>query len=212
MTYLVFDLILALIIIFGIFIGVRKGAVKIFLSLLAFITAILLANYLSTPIASFINKTYFEPKIIKTIETSVDNSVDSVKNALPDFIVDNSDKYGITFEGENIIDAEQFVTESISPIIEEAISTIAMFVLFIVFVFVLNILVNVINKLVKISFLGKINKFLGSVFGALSGCAIVIAVCLICEKTATLSGKGLFFIPEGTLESSYIYNFLISIF
>ncbi len=212
MSHLVFDLILILIIVVGIIIGVRKGVVKIFLSLLAFAVAAYLANFLSLPAAVFVNNTFFEPKIIKAVETSVDGSVESLKDALPDFIVNNSDKLGLSLETSNIIDAEKFVNDSISPIIEEAISGIIMFILFIVFAIVLNFLVNIINKLVKVSFLGKINKFLGAVCGALSGIIIVTVICLLCEKTCGIGGKGLFIISEGTLNSSYIYNFLTNIF
>lgn len=212
MTYLIFDLLLLIIIVVGIFIGAHKGAIKIFLSFIAIIVAAYLAHFLSTPTAVFVNNTFFEPKIVNAVENSVNSSTESIKEALPDFIINNSERLGIDLDTNNIIDADKFVNESVSPIIEDAVSGILQFVLFIILAIVLNLCVKLINKLVKGSFLTKPNKFFGGVFGAATGVVIIIVLLMLCERTCEISGKGLWIISETTLNQSYIYNFYTGIF
>lgn len=212
MSHLILDLILFAVVVTGILLGIKKGVISIFLSMTSLAVSAYLANIFSMPVAVFINNTFVEPKIINTVDKSINSSIGSIKDALPGFIVNNSEKLGLNLESENIISADSFVKESISPLIEETISSIAMIILFIIFAFLLSIVVKIINKLIKISFLGKINKVFGGIFGAVLGIIIVIIICLICKTTYTVSGKGLFLFDENALENSYIYNFLIDIF
>ena len=212
MLFILFDLLLLAIVIVSVAVGVKKGAVKIFLSLLAIIIAAYLADFLSYPVAAFVNNTFFEPKIIKSVNVAINDSTTTLAEALPEFITDNCDEFGLNLEQTNVVDSKQFVEDSISPIIENAIASIAVILLFVILLILFNILVKLVNNLVKWSFFGGLNKLLGALFGAITGCVIVLMVCYVCYKTFLSYGKGLWFITEKTLNHSYLYNIIIDIF
>jgi len=212
MSFLLVDAALVVIMLICIIIGIKKGAVKIIFTLLSLILAAYLAFLLSTPAARIINSTFFEPKIVNAVESSINGSAESIVEALPDFVVKNSVKFGLDLNNTQIIDANNFVDESISPIIIETVSGILMFILFIILTVLFGFIVKIINKIVKISFLGKFNKLLGALFGFANGLIFVALATVLIRETFSLSGKGLWFIPEAVLNKTFIYNFFDNLF
>ncbi|MEE0945479.1 MAG: CvpA family protein [Acutalibacteraceae bacterium] len=212
MSSLLIDIILLAIIAICIFIGSRKGAVKVLLSLAAFVVAAYLAYSLSTPFATFINNKFVEPSIINSVESAISDTAQNFEDVLPDFIVKNADSLGISLNTDSIINASDFVQKSISPSVIKLISSIALLVMFIIFAVVLNFLATIVNKIIKVSFLGKINKLLGGIFGALTGCIIIIVLCFVLKYTVYLSGEEAKLISNEALQNSFIYKTFIDIF
>lgn len=217
MSHLVFDVILAAIIVIGAFVGIKRGAVKIVLSLIAFIAAAYLAYFLSAPVGGFINSKYIVPSISRDIYEAVDNG-EEPSAVLPDYIISASHKLGVdlnsirTDRQATQEEITSFVDTHFSPFMLSVVSTLLIIILFLIFSVIFNLLVKIVNKLVKHSFVGGLNTLLGAVFGALNGCVIAAVVCLIISLTVKYSVNLPFNITEETVNSSLFYSIFLYIF
>ncbi len=212
MTSLIFDLILIAVILISVFIGVKKGAMKVILSLLAFVVAAYLAYTLSTPFATFINNSFIQPAVIKSVDSAITNTTESIEDALPDFIADNADVLGININADSIINAEEFVQNTISPSVVKIVSSFSMFIIFIILAIVMNFVATLVNKIIKVSFLGGINKLLGGVFGAITGCVIIFVICFALKYAVYLSGDEAKLISKEVLDKSFLFRLFTGIF
>lgn len=217
MPHLILDLFFTAIIIVGIFLGIKKGAVKIILSLVALIVAAFLAYYLSTPTAVFLNNKYITLSISSDIYESLESG-EEPSSVLPDYINDLAEKSGINLDSlilNNTINKEnisKIVDSHLSESITRVVSAVLIPVFFIIFSFILKLFVNIFSKLVKHSFVGGINSLLGAIFGALNGCVIVTVICIIISLLIKYSAISYFNISEETVNSSLIYSIFLYIF
>lgn len=216
---IILDLIFVGIIILSIIIGIKKGAVKIILSVVAFVVSMFLAYTLSTPVANLINNSFIEPKIIENLsENDITNAQDII-DIIPSFIRNDANKYEAELNSaaneilsNDNIDAEKSIVKStISPIIIKLISGICILVLFLLFSVILNIFASIINKLIGHGILGSINALLGAAFGIIEGCIIVFALCFLISAFLRYNGSFLGIEPD-KIENSYLYTFFINIF
>lgn len=211
MSSIILDIVFLAIILLCVIIGIRRGAIKTVLSVVAFLIAVYLAYIIATPFASFLCGKFVEPKIIESVNISISDSSKSIEDALPDFIVKNSDKLGIEIGELNSFNSSSFVKASITPVIVEIASAILMILLFVILAFFLTLTVRIINKLINLSIFGGLNKFLGGIFGAISGVIVVFVLCILLKNAVLLWGNVLSFIDSTTLNGSKIYNLLIGI-
>lgn len=212
MTSLIFDIILVAVILISVIIGMKKGAMKVILSLVAFVVAAYLAYTLSSPFATFINNKFVEPAVIRSVDSAITDTTQSIEDALPDFIADNADVLGINLNADSIINASDFVQSTVSPMVIKIVSSVAMFVIFIILAIVLNFVASLANKIIKVSFLGGLNKLLGGVFGALTGCIIIFVICFALKYAVYLSGDDAKLISKEILDNSLLYRFFTGIF
>ena len=217
MTHLILDGIFAIIVLIGLFIGIKKGAVKIILSLVAFVLAAYLAYFLATPVACYINERFVTPSISNSVYESMVNG-NEPSQVLPDFILENANKLGADLDGIGVYDSitlEQvtdYVEEHLAPFFENLLTTVSIIALFIIFSIIFNLIVSLLNKLIKNSLLGGINSFLGAVFGALNGCVIVAVICLVLSIAVKYTPSLPFNITEETHNSSIFFGLFDNIF
>ncbi len=212
MISFVFDIILVAIILLCVFIGMKKGAMKVILSLVAFVVAAYLAYALSSPFAAFVNNKFVEPAVIRSVDSAISRTSESIEDALPDFIADNAETFGINLDSGSIVNATDFVQKSVSPAVVKVVSSISMFIIFIVLAIALNFVASLLNKIIKVSFLGGLNKLLGGIFGALTGCIILIVVCFVLKYAVYLSGDEAKLITKAVLDNSIFFKFFTGIF
>ncbi|MBE6739980.1 MAG: CvpA family protein [Ruminococcaceae bacterium] len=217
MTYWVLDIIFSLIVIIGAIIGIKKGAVKIFLSLLSTICAAFLTYFFSTGITSYLCNNFIEPLIVNKIHASLENN-DVSKAVLPDFITKSADNFNV--ELDNLRLSNSVSKETVSSLVENNLSKpvfaiiniIVSIILFIVFLLILKFFFNLFNKLVKHSFVKGVNSFLGGVFGFVNGIVIIVVICFIlsiCFKNA-LSMPSYF--SENSVNNSLFYRLFLYFF
>ncbi len=217
MSHLILDGIFVLIIIIGIVFGIKRGAVKIVFSLIAFVLAAYLAYFFSTPLATFINGKFIAPSVSSDIYEAVRNG-ENPADTLPGYITENAEKLGVDLNDlqlTSVISEDSvisFVNSKISPIVISVLSTIFIIILFIAFSILLNLFVNLFNKLIKCSFVGGLNSFLGAIFGALNGLVITAVICLIISLTMKYGFIYPFNITEETVKSSFFYSIFLYIF
>ena len=219
---LILDLIIVAIFVISIIITAKKGFVKSASLILGFVLAIFASMTISTPLSEFVYDKAVAPSIVTTIEKSINKSVDSTKEnlvnsvneALPNF-VKNSTKFDKSHLKSDLIDseapktiAENISNNSIRPVAVSFIKVIASIVLFIAFSFAFKFLTNILNKIFSFSIVGKLNRFLGGVLGLVNGGIYAIIFILLTSFLISLTGGFLIFNPT-TVASSRLFNLIL---
>ena len=203
MTYLFLDVIFSLILIISFIIGIKKGAIKIFLSLLSTICAAFLTYCFGTTVSSYIYGKFIEPSIINKIYSSLGSNSTS-NEILPQFITNGAENFGIELDKLRLSDTvskddiTNLVENNLRKPILGFVNIIVSIILFIILLIILKFVFNLFNKLVKHSFVNGINSFLGGAIGILNGAVIITIICFV----LTLFYKNLVTVPSFISEES----------
>ncbi len=222
MGYII-DLIALGIIVLSIFMSAKRGFVRTLIEVVGFVVALVLAFSISSPLADMIYNKFLEPPMISAAqsaaETSGQNAADALWSAVPSFVAKNGDKFGLSYEG--VSDAIGSVTSSaavetsvrrasqnvIKPVAVNLLSTLFATILFIVLLIVVKFSAKFVNKLFSFSIIGKLNRNLGGVLGAVKGLIIAFAFLMVVKTLITTSG-GFGIFNFDMLESSIVFEFL----
>ncbi len=182
----VLDLILPIIIVIGLLLGYKKGFFATVTKPLKLVFALCLTILLAAPIINTWTRDFFTGKVEGYIFSSImescpDITAESASESLPallEFMVRVFDIEFTTIEqagsAEAVIAA---ISKEMALPIGNLIAVIVTYVaLFFVSMILTKIVLAILNKLVKKGLLGRINKFLGLIFGGMLG---IIAACII---------------------------------
>lgn len=168
------DISIIIIILLCIFIGYRKGLIKVAIRFIAFIIAIVLAVLLYRPIANQVMiNTELDEKINETIYTKIkdidfSNITEEEKNK--NEIIKIAEKYiadGLEKGTEN---TAKYIAENLTVTIVQAIVFIALLIALRIALIILNLLADVIGNLPIIK---QFNKSGGIIYGIIEGFIIV---------------------------------------
>lgn len=228
MSYIL-DGIIVLIIAVTVFISAKKGFVRTLIEVIGLVAAIVVAFSFSTPVADTVYNKFIEPKIISTVENSVNDTansaadtIDTVWNELPKFITNNN-FLGVSKENvyeqiktdtsDSTSDLAVSVSNSfVKPAAVKFISLIFSVISVVVLIFVTKFLAKYINKLFNFSIVGKINRTLGGIIGLFKGVAVAVVFCLIISLVMSFTESGFLIFTYDTVNSSYIFKFLMGFF
>lgn len=168
------DISIIIIMLICVFVGYRKGLIKVAIRFLAFIVAIILTMILYRPIAnSVIENTEIDENIneiiyskIKDIDFNNISEEDKNQNEIIK-IAENYIEEGLQKGTEN---TAKYVSESLSRTIVEAIVFIALLIAIRIALIVLNLLADIIGGLPIIK---QFNKSGGIIYGVIEGFIIV---------------------------------------
>ena len=224
---IILDLIIVGIILFFVLSSARKGFVKVLIETVGFVVAIVIAFSVSNPLATATYDKFIEPPVISAISSSVEESTgeavdDKVIDAIPDFIVNSSERFGISLDemkakltasaSSNTTDVIKSASqEVVKPIAVKVIGMVFTLILVIILLIVVKILARVINKLFSFSIVGKLNQILGGVLGIVKGCIIAVVVCIVSSLIMSFVGEFFIFTAEN-VNNSTIYKFIVDTF
>ena len=217
MTYLFLDIFFSIILIIGVIVGVKKGAIKIFLSLLATVSASFLTYCLGATVSSYIYNKFIEPSLINKIYSYIQGNGTS-KEVLPKFITQNADKFGIELDRLKLSnsvskeDVANLVENNLYKTIYGLLNIVVSIVLFIVILLLLKFILNLFNKLVKHSFVSGINSILGGAFGILNGIVIIVILCFVLNLCFKNAIKMPHYFTEESVNNSLFYRLFLYIF
>lgn len=178
-------------------IGAFRGIARTVLNIVGVAVNAALSYLIATPLAQGIYDTFLKQSIITQTqqiiaENGVNFVVDSVTNALPDWL---SGAIGITnsITGQDLAEIAKGYelsdtqTLSMAESIEQAVGQVAVSVLSILLVIVLffiimifiKLLIRLILKATNYPVLKTLDRVLGAVLGTVEGCGIVILICLL---------------------------------
>lgn len=217
MTYLFFDIFFSLILIISFIVGIKKGAVKIFLSLLSTVCAAFLTYCFGVSISIYIYSKFIEPSLINRIFSSLQNS-DTSKEVLPDFIIKSADNFGVELDKLRLTnsvskeDVADLVENNLRSTINGILNIVVSVLLFILLLILLKFVLNLFNKLVKYSFVRGVNSLLGGVLGVVNGIVIIILLCFVfalCFKNNVTLPT---FFSEENVKNSLFFRLFLYIF
>ena len=217
MTFLILDIIFSLILIFNVILGIKKGAIKIFLSLLAVICAAFITYCFSTTITAYLYNNYVEPAITDKIYSSIQNGETS-EDILPDFIVKNADNVGLELDKLSLssslsrANVEGFVKNTLSETASAVIKVIVSLTMFLVIWLILKLLLNLFNKIVKYSYVDGFNSALGGAVGGIKGVIIIVLICFILSALVKNIIPLPNFMSEESVNKSLFYRLYLYIF
>lgn len=217
---IVLDLIIVGIILLMIFLSAKRGFVRTLIEVVGFVAALFIAFTFSSPIAGITYDKIIEPAVVKTIEeTTADAGVaatDTIWATVPDFITNNSERFGISKEdltvklsgGDNAAsDAAVSISENIiEPIAVKVLGLTISTVLIVVLLFVVNVLAKLLNKLFSFSLVGKLNRTLGGVVGFFKGILFSVVFCMIVSVIVSFTQNGFLIFTTQAIDSSVIFG------
>ncbi len=191
---LVLDILFVLIAAIFIVVGIRKGFIKSLIQSAKLLLSIVAMYFLGSPMAQFLKDQFIFKGVYDFVHNFVDGiyqqstagmNAEEILASFPPFMVNDQVKADVN---ASIADAEQSgaaLVESISNIVANPVSDVISNILGYVLTFVLALIVLSIaawflTKLAdRITFIGKVNRILGGVWGALMGIIVLFMIASI---------------------------------
>lgn len=198
---IIIDIILVLFVLGSVYLGYKKGLVKVAVSLVAFIAAIIITVLLYRPIADLIIKnTDWDEKLQATIQTNVDSATSSNKTEEEKDITDN------IVEG-----AKKEILPGTSKTVAINIiyggTMIGLFIVSRVILLLINLMSDAITSLPIIK---QFNEAGGIAYGFLRGIIIVYAIVMLLNLIISFDPQGaLNDIVQSTILTKLLINFNI---
>lgn len=219
---IVLDIILVAVIVLSAFLGSRRGFMRVLLELIGFIAVILLASWASKQLAPVIFEKHIGPGIEQKIEQNldVDCDVSQLYQSLPSYLTFALDTSGMdeetvqNFVNEQLESGSKDIAPAITdnvvrPILTSVISAVLMFAIFLIGMFLVRLLARWINSLIRHTpIVGKLNTLLGTVFGALKGIIIAMALVWLLGALTSLLPEGLLGITNQTVQDAQLCQWL----
>ncbi|MBQ8531894.1 MAG: CvpA family protein [Clostridia bacterium] len=218
----VIDLIVVAIIAVCAVVSAKRGFVKVLVEVVGFVAAIILTFTISTPLSEATYDKIIEPPIVNAAVEAVGESAEhEAWNAIPDFIVDNAAKLGLSVEdfsqkiSENLSNGtETAVTtasrEIVRPVVTQILGLIYSIVIMVVLLVVVKFLAKMINRVFSFSIIGKANRLLGGIIGIPKGIIFAILFCMVISLIVSLNNGFLIFTAEN-IEKTYVFKFFAEI-
>ena len=218
------DLIILAIFIVTIFVFAKKGFVFALVKVVGFVGAFVVATGVGNFLSDVVYNKVIEPNIVSAVMEKVDNGINSVADstyeALPEFIQKNGELFGLTKENfalsfpSGIVaesDIENILEKTVEPILSSLLSTLITLIAFAVLMFVVGFLSKFLNKIFSFSVVGKLNKILGGVIGVPIGIVFSLLFCLLLNLVISFVPEGFWIFTADRVNSSTLYNLLISV-
>ena len=195
MVGIILDVIVFAMILLNVFIGYKKGLIKLAVSFIAVLASLIIAIILYKPVSNLIiEKTDFDEKITQTIIESA-TSKENEKEEINENDNKNYNEIMKKYLEDAATDAKDNVVESAAPTIAiKIINIIVLIVIFVICRLILILLVLIADTIAKLPLLKQINKAGGIVYGLIKGLiwvyAILSVVFLIVYMTNNVSISG----------------------
>ena len=200
---IILDIILVVILAGSIFLGYKKGLVKVAVSLFALIISLVVTLVFYRPISSaIINNTDWDEKIEQII---IENTTKKIEETDQNGnILEDAQKY----IGNAVAEGQNNAVENVAPVIAERVISIGtMIVLFIATRLVLILLTLVSNVITNLPIIKQFNELGGLIYGVIRGLIVVYALLAIAFFIVSMSSNTNI---TNAIDSSFITKFMYS--
>ena len=215
---MIYDIILIAVILVSMIMGIRNGASKTIVSLIAVFLAATLSIALSRPLADmfFENflRTSLENKVADAITKSVADAGADFVNPLGKIFLNGFDYFsGSANSVDSMISAQgakaaSSVVDMYKPVFVGFISLILAIILFVLLAIIFRYLSRPMLKLFKFSFVKKTDKLLGGVLGLARGAVIIVVLAMMLRLLAPVIPADTFFIGSKSVNESSIFTYI----
>lgn len=209
------DIAFILIFVASVLLGIKKGFVRMILSLVALVASWMAADKFAPAASQWINDNFIRENAIALITEKLaavfENGSREIIEAVPEYIIKAAELADISLE--NVIEsavepsaaAENIFSACETTIVLPVLEFLMFIVIFIVVSIVLAIIVRVADKIFDLPVLKKLNKFLGAIAGAVKGVCYVGILGVILNMARYISSDSK--VTEA-INGSYIQNFI----
>lgn len=221
---MIYDLILLIILIVFVVAGIRRGAAKTLLSLVALVASAVLSVALSRFLSQLIFDLFIRGALEDSINSVLANAVvgdvaqtaADIISALPAFILSAMTYFGMpeasfeSFCAQSIAEkgeaASTAITDAVMPTVTGAISAVVGIILFIVLTVVLSKVAGIIAKVFRLPVIRIADSLLGGVLGLAEGVLTVFVAVVLLKMFIPLFSGNWTFLSAEYIESSYVFS------
>lgn len=210
---IILDIILIAIIALSIFLGYKKGLIKVAVKLFAFVIAVVVTLVLYKPVSNLIiEKTELDENIKNVI---IENGTQEIKENNGEIKEDGFMAYMQEYVGNTITEAQNDIVASIAEVVSvKAINLIAIIGIFVITRVALILLTLISDFITKLPIIKQFNKLGGTLYGVLRGLLIVYFVLAIAFLIVSATGNNaIISIIDASLITKFMYtnNILLNI-
>ena len=202
--------------------GAKDGFAKAIVQTVGLVVSVAAALYVSRVCASLIYTTAIQPGLLSTIESSIENAVDtesvveglkSALGALPALSAVLFDFSGVEASLDGAVNLESSkiaaVVESsvIRPVVEPLLQMIIFILTLIILMFVVTLLAKGSKGFNKVPLIGGINSFLGAVMGIINGGVLLCAAAAVISLIISAKGDSQY-LSQDIISNTYIFKWI----
>lgn len=210
---IILDIILIAIIALSIFLGYKKGLIKVAVKLFAFVIALIVTLVLYKPVSNLIiEKTEFDDNIEKVI---IENGTKEIQENNGELKEDGFIAYIQEYVGNTIAETQNDIVTSVAEVAAvKSIELVAIIGLFIITRLALVLLTFISDIITKLPIIKQFNKLGGTLYGILRGLLIAYFILAIAFLIVSATGNNAIISAiDGTLITKFMYtnNILLNI-
>lgn len=202
--------------------GAKDGFAKAFVQTVGMVVSVAAALYVSRVCASLIYTTAIQPGLLNTIESSIENAVDtesvisglkSALNGIPALSAVFFDFSGVEASLDGAVNLESSkiasVVESgvIRPVVEPLLQTVIFIATLIILMFVVTLLAKGSKTFNRVPVIGGINSFLGAVMGIINGGVLLCAAAAIISLIISAKGSSEY-LSADIISNTYLFKWI----
>ena len=224
--WILLDVLVVLVVLFNIYLCVKRGFVRTVIELVGYFLAIYLAFTFSGVVANFVYDNYIGPNIAEDIvnevsfssDSTTDEKVDEIWDFLPDLVERNNDISKSSLKdtiNENnsssdpVASIVQTATDTaVKPTIIPIVQMIVSAILFFILMFIIKFFAKIINKVFNLPIIGGLNRFLGGVIGCFKGVLFAIIFVMLVNFVVSISNDGFIFFTNENIEKTVLFKYI----
>lgn len=202
--------------------GAKDGFAKAFVQTVGMVVSVAAALYVSRVCASLIYTTAIQPGLISTIESSVENAVDtesvieglkSAVGAIPALSAVFFDFSGVEASLDGAVNLESSkiasVVESsvIRPVVEPLLQTVIFIATLIILMLVVTLLAKGSKAFNRVPVIGGINSFLGALMGIINGGVLLCAAAAVISLIISAKGSSQY-LSADIISNTYLFKWI----
>lgn len=213
----IIDLILIGILTWFTIVGCEKGLIRSLAGFVGYVVASVAAAVIGRMAAGALYQNFIYDNMVgkitetlqKTAGQGADQQVQALQGSLPPFLGNHiTNEVFLSALNGSIEKAAPQIANLLSPSVIGFTRLVITVVLFSALYFVVRIVLRMLNSISRLPILHQIDMAAGGVVGFLSGCAIVLLVCMLLQLALPMMKDGLFGITQSEFKTSWVYQSL----
>lgn len=210
---IVLDIILIALIGLSIFLGYRKGLIKVAVKLFAFVIAVVVTLVLYKPVSSLIiEKTGLDEKIENVI---IEKGTQEIQENKGEVKEEGFLAYMQEYVGDTVAETQNEVVTNVAKVVSiKAINIIAIIGIFIITRVALILLTLISDIITKLPIIKQFNKLGGTIYGGLRGLIVVYFILAIAFLIVSATGNNtILTLIDSSIITKFMYtnNLLLNI-
>lgn len=217
---MILDIIIIAFFLIFVIIGIKRGAARTLLNLVALGVSVFLASVFGSAFAQWIYNSFFQSGIVQSLNSAMtasgaSDSLQSALDAIPDYVYSALSFAGITKDSllsqtehaasSSQTEIAQTIEGIISPVLTSIISFFTVIILFLLLMILLKFLIKFILNIFELPGLHMLNRMAGAVLGFAEGVIFTYLIIVLLKLVLPFAGED-FIITQQLINESIIFR------